>query len=251
MGRCMHANIERTGAQFQTTQWTLLEDLQCSDETRQQNAAAHLADQYWPPAYAWLRKRGVTPEKASECTQAFFHDVVLSRKLFERADRTRGRLRDLLKTALKNYLIDYNIKENRRRDRLSVDPAQIEREESMQSAASDVSPDDVFDTRWALAILEQAMLECQKQFSARNQDKYWRAFELWTLQPALYGNDPPPRADIARECGFADEGHVSVAVHTVKQRLKVILEQTVARTVDDAADTTEEFERVQSILQNK
>ena len=244
----MGNNLERTGAQFETTEWTLLDELKCSDEARQQRAAEQLANRYWPPAYAWLRQRGVSAEEASECTQSFFHDVVLSRQLFEKADSSRGKLRDLLKIALRHYLIDFHRREKRHSHRSRYDSGSLEFEESWQAKSPAGTPDDAFDRRWALALLEQAIQECQQHFRTKRQSKYWSAFDLWILQPALYGNLPMTRTEIAQQCGFTDPGHVSFAVHTVKRRLIVILEQIIAQTVTDTANSKDEIQLVHAIL---
>ncbi len=244
----MRSNLERTGAQFQTTEWTILQELKCSNESRQRSAAEHLAKRYWPPVFAWLRQKGLPADKAAETTQGFFEDVVLARRLFERADMTKGRLRDWLKTSLKNYLTDCHRSERRQLERFQYESDVLELEERFQTRNACVSPDEAFDKRWALSILEQAIEECERHFGEKNHPEYWSAFNLWVLQPALYGNLSMPRDEIAQQLGFSDEGHVSVAVHTVKQRLKAVIEQTVARTVSDPADSRAEYESIQAML---
>ena len=68
-------------------------------------ALGELCTQYWPPLYAFARRKGRDPESALDATQAFFLDL-LSRATIERADSTRGRFRTYLLTCFANFLVN-------------------------------------------------------------------------------------------------------------------------------------------------
>ena len=56
-----------------------------SGDPQRQDALADLCQAYWPPLYAFLRRRGHTPENAQDLTQGFFARV-LERQDFRAAD---------------------------------------------------------------------------------------------------------------------------------------------------------------------
>ena len=47
-----------------------------SDTTRAQEALAQLCQTYWYPLYAYVRRRGYSPEDAEDLTQSFFAQLL-------------------------------------------------------------------------------------------------------------------------------------------------------------------------------
>ena len=68
------------------------------DDGEAREALAMLCQAYWYPIYAFVRRRGFSPEQARDRTQDFFA-YVLERELIARADPARGRFRAFLRTA--------------------------------------------------------------------------------------------------------------------------------------------------------
>src|SRR5207249_1243960 len=78
-------------ADFPTTRWTLVAAAgERGPESR--SALATLCQIYWYPLYAYVRRRGDSPDQAQDHTQAFFVHF-LAHDYFDRADRDRGRFR--------------------------------------------------------------------------------------------------------------------------------------------------------------
>lgn len=93
----------RGGVAFRTTPWTDILDARSDDESGRQAAIEELLGMYWKPVYCYLPCKGHDHEAAKDLTQGFFHEVVLSRGLIQRADRTGGRFRTFLLKALWDY----------------------------------------------------------------------------------------------------------------------------------------------------
>src|SRR3984893_10661386 len=70
-----------------------------------QTALADLCRLYWYPLYAYVRRRGYTPEDAQDLTQGFFLSL-LDRKALRHATPLRGKFRSFLLGSLQNYLSD-------------------------------------------------------------------------------------------------------------------------------------------------
>jgi RNA polymerase sigma-70 factor (ECF subfamily) len=103
------------GCGFSTTQWTEILRLQSADEVDRRALVGRLAERYWPPVYAFLRRSGNDPEAAKDLAQDFFFEVVLGRQLFQQADPARGRFRTFLLTALRRYTTQVHRSRNARK----------------------------------------------------------------------------------------------------------------------------------------
>jgi len=96
---------------FLTTHWSLIEAVGASDDDRRKALLGLLLNRYWKPVYCYLRRKGYNNEDAKDLTQGFFQEVVLGRKVIEKADRSKGRFRTFLLTALDNYVINVHTAE--------------------------------------------------------------------------------------------------------------------------------------------
>src|SRR3974390_2304541 len=70
---------------FVTTHWSVVLTAGRSDTTRARAALENLCRTYWPPLYAYVRRRGYSPEDAEDLTQGFFT------RLLELNSLTEGR----------------------------------------------------------------------------------------------------------------------------------------------------------------
>ena len=77
-------------------------------EAARPNSAGHeafgrLYSDYWHPLYAYIRRRGFSPEEAEDITQAFFART-LEKEALGGLKREGGRFRSFLLAALSNFL---------------------------------------------------------------------------------------------------------------------------------------------------
>ena len=64
-----------------------------------------LCQSYWPPVYAFIRRKGCSVADAEDQTQAFFVHLLNSQFVGE-ADRDRGRFRSFLLKSVSNFMRD-------------------------------------------------------------------------------------------------------------------------------------------------
>lgn len=233
---------------FKTTRWTLVEGLCSDDEAARADCCDRLVRAYWPPVYTWLRSRGKSPDAAGEETQAFFCEVVLTRGLFERADPERGRLRTLLLTSLKRFLIDRHRSEVSRGNHNKVSLDSTDREEQFLRSEGSTEADDIFERRWALAVFEEANRRCREHFTNHGKATHWHAFEARVIAPAVAGTTPPQADGLAEELGFRSGVALAAAMQTVKKRFLAILQEVAGETALDDEAATDEYERVVAVL---
>src|SRR5579864_9082625 len=90
---------------FVTTKWSVVRAAGRSDTTSATAALEKLCRTYWYPLYAYVRRRGHTPEDAQDLTQEFFARLLEGQSLAG-ADPELGRFRSFLQTSMNHFLTD-------------------------------------------------------------------------------------------------------------------------------------------------
>jgi len=207
---------ERTDQRFQTTSQTLIDAMRSGGDAARREALEQLVRVYWGPIYAFIRRKGHKREDALDLTQAFFTEKIVERDLFAGVDRGRGRLRSLLCRAVSNFLVDQHRRGQARGSEVRVFMYDVEREEALlESQGEDPDCERIFDRRWALATLDEAIRRCECHFKQGDRRAHWLAFERRILQPAWTNRDAPKYAELARDLGFSTLAHTRAAVHVV------------------------------------
>jgi RNA polymerase sigma-70 factor (ECF subfamily) len=92
-------------AQFTTTHWSVVLAAGGGDSPAARQALEYLCQTYWYPVYAYVRRRGHSPEDAEDLAQEFFAKLI-KRNDFAKMSRERGPFRAFLKGALNHLLSD-------------------------------------------------------------------------------------------------------------------------------------------------
>lgn len=223
------------GAQgaFVTTNWTQLPEQSLDDFVRR----------YWKPVYCYLRTKGCDNERAKDLTQSFFQDVVMGRQLVQHADRSKGRFRTFLLTALNRYLIsairaETAQKRMPRGGLVSVD--EIEADHFVLPASLD-SPEQAYHYAWASQLLDTVIQEVAEGCRHDGKGAYWEAFRLRVLQPMIEGGPEPPLDQICSAIGAATRTDVTNMIVTVKRRFRAALKRHVRQFVDREGDVDREI----------
>jgi len=236
-----------TAETFLTTQWSLIEGIQ-KQQDPQRALIGLLLERYWKPVYCYLRRTGCDNEQAKDLTQGFFHEVVLNRRLIERADPSKGRFRAFLLHALKEYVIDTRRRQSRRAQipPEKLVPLDIASVPVLPQTVVEWSPEDCFLYAWKSAILDQTLAAVQEDCRAGGQELHWQVFQDRLLRPVLEGRDAPPLQELCRRYDIDSEKTASNMVITVKRRFQRLLKKHLRSTVHSEAEANEEF---QDILQ--
>ena len=216
-----------------------------SDESRK--ALSTFSEAYWPPLYAFIRRRGYPSSEAQDFTQSFFAHL-LERAALSHADQTKGRLRTFLLGSLENFLANEykfsrRIKRGGGREILSLDEnfAQVE---AAMAATSELGNLASYDVLWASNIVEHAWKNLEKSLAAQGD-----AESLELLKPFIAGGD----GDLPNQEEIASRLKVPVAtvrtwIARLRQRYRQCLRMEVASTVSDPADVDEELHYLYEIL---
>jgi RNA polymerase sigma-70 factor (ECF subfamily) len=211
-----------------------------------QVALETLCRTYWYPLYAYVRRRGYSPEDAQDFTQEFFTRL-LARHRLGTADPRRGRFRSFLLTAMKNFLADEWDKARtcKRGGGLPTVPLPIEAAESRYGAepVDHVSPEQVFEKHWAMTLLEDVLTCLRAEYERAGKAELFAA-----LNPCLVGERAAqPYAELARELGLSQSA-VKSAVHRLRQRYRQLLRSQIAHTVAAPDEVDDELGYLFTIL---
>src|SRR6188768_2363788 len=152
---------------FQTTRWTLVQAAAENPTVDSRRALATLCQTYWHPVYAFIRRNGYNPDQSQDLTQGFF-TLMLEKSYLARADQKRGRFRSFLLTAVKHFLANEwdranALKRGGGQVAVSIDLVKAERAYEPELADA-VTPEKIFERRWALSMLEHVMARLRADF---------------------------------------------------------------------------------------
>jgi len=101
--------------------------------------------------------------------------------------------------------------------------------------ATEETPETIFERRWAITLLDQAMLDLAADMRGAGSVE---RFE--TLRPYLVSDTEPPHADLAHGLRMT-ESAVRVALHRLRQRFGAALRERVAQTLEDPSRVDDEL----------
>lgn len=229
-------------ADFHTTHWSLVRAAGRAGSPGARAALERLCAAYWYPLYAFARRSGVAAEDARDLVQGFFARFLAGNSLAD-LEPEDGRFRSYLLGALKHFLA--NERERARAEKrgggvepISLDLAGAEERYAIEPAAL-VTPESLFERRWALTVLERAMGKLRAEEEERG-----RGASFERLKGALAGEIPQGGyAVLARELGQS-ENALAVAVHRLRKRYRALVVGEVAPTVDRPQDVEDEIARL-------
>ena len=206
-----------------------------------QAALAELCRIYWYPIYSFVRRRGSSPEDAQDLTQGFFLHL-LDHKALRQVNPIKGKFRSFLVASLQNYLSDQADKARclKRGGNIEFVPLDMKSAEDRYRLAplDFLTADKVFDARWAMILLDEAMGRLRKEFATQG-----KASRFETLKPFI---DPiNSKAALSYEqiadALQVDLGSVKKLIFRLRKRYASVLREEVARTVSDPAEVDEEI----------
>ena len=231
---------------FTTTHWTVV--LRARDRGSPEGAAAleTLCRAYWYPLYAYVRRQGHDEASAKDLTQEFFTRLVHKNRL-DHVQREKGRFRSFLLASLKNFLSDEWDKARAEKrgggqTLLSLDDDTAEDRYQLEPA-DNVTPDKLYEQRWALTLLDQAKARLKEEYAQASKANLYERLRVFE------GGDPgaPTYARVAAEFGLS-ESAVKSAAHRLRQRYGELVRKEVAHTVGSPAEIDEELRHLLAVL---
>lgn len=229
---------------FITTRWTLMGD--AGEVSRRDAAWDHFCGAYWYPVYSFIRRRGNSPDDASDLTQAFFAKLI-EQDWLAKVERRDTRFSTLLITVLKNFLIkrhDYDAAQKRGGGEKPVplDLARAERWFGAEPATRD-TPETLFEKRWAHAVMDAALVRLHEECDATG-----KGMLFGLLGPFLSREPAAGDYETAGEkLGIASRS-VAVSVHRLRADYRAMVREEVAAGLRDESRVNDEMKSLAAAL---
>jgi RNA polymerase sigma-70 factor (ECF subfamily) len=216
---------------FQTTHWSIVRQAVGRDDPAAKQALATLCESYWYPIYAYFRRSGKNSHDAEDLTQGFFAKL-LTHETLAAADPEKGRLRTYLLTCAQHFLRDQHARATaqKRNENLLVSYDSMRAEERYSAEPQEsMTPDRLFQRRWALTVLEASLKSLAEEFKRRGQASIFAE-----LRPFLgFGTAPGQRLeDISVRLGVP-VGTLKNQVFRLRERWRQLLFEQVAGTLEN------------------
>jgi len=198
--------------------------------------------------YAFVRRKGHSPEDAQDLTQEFFARF-LEHKYVALADQSRGKFRTFLIRSLEHFLINEWQKARagkRGGNHQVISWNEVEAENLYSLERVDgMTPDRIFEKRWATSLLDTVMKRLRAEFSTPEKRELFEA-----LKQTVWGQSPEVSyKEMGAKLGMA-EGAVKVAAHRLRLGYRDLLKQEVARTVSSPEEVEEELRYLAGVLRS-
>jgi RNA polymerase sigma-70 factor (ECF subfamily) len=230
----------RANADFLATRWSVVLAAggdQASSRTRQ--ALEQLIRAYWFPLYAYLRRQGRPAGQAEDLVQEFLMRL-LERKDLARVDRAKGRFRSFLLACLKHFLANEHDKAQALKRGggvrvIALDALDAEARYALEPADK-MTPERLFDRRWALAVLDQVLNRLREEYVSAGKEPFYE-----TVKDCLVPDrDRLSYSQIAQRLAMTP-GALKVAVHRMRRRYRELLRDEIAQTVDSPGQIDDEI----------
>jgi RNA polymerase sigma-70 factor (ECF subfamily) len=231
---------------FVTTRWSVVLSAKDKASPDSEQALETLCRTYWYPLYAFVRASGYAPADAQDLTQEFFARL-LAKDYLKAVTPAKGRFRTFLRMVLKRFLIHEweRLRAQKRgggQPLVAFDTAMAE--ERFQGERADaLAPDRLYDRRWALALLDEALARLGHEYRAAG-----KTVEFSQLKPHLTAaRGELPYHELASALGTS-EGAARVAMHRLRKRFREVFRELVADTVSTPEEVEAELREVLEAL---
>jgi len=233
---------------FVTTRWTVVLNAAKGSTPEAERALEEICRTYWFPLYAYIRRRGHSPEDAEDLTQEFFRQL-LEHQWIENADREKGKLRAFLITALKHFMAKEWRKASARKRgggqrTISLDSSIAEGRYASSNTPS-IDAEALFDREWALTLLDLTLKRLQNEYAAAGKTDLFAQLK----DGLVMSHEALDYPSLATELGMT-EGAARVAVHRMRKRFRELYRIEIAQTLPPGADLDEELRHLSLSLVN-
>lgn len=213
-----------------------------------EEAMEQLCRTYWFPLYAYVRRRGHSPQDAQDLTQEFFARL-LARPWLQDVHPSKGRFRSFLLASMNHFLA----KEWRRAHTekrgggcvvFSLDSVEAEDRYRIEPADHH-DPDRLYARHWARTLLDRVRTRLQQECVAADKRDLFEE-----LKPRLDGEEKQASyAEMAGRLGMS-EAAVKKAAQRLRERYQALLCEEIARTVSEPGEIDGEIRHLFAALQD-
>ena len=233
---------------FNTTHWSIVLACVSDDENnaQAQEALAKLFRTYWYPLYAYVRRRGYGEHDAEDLVQGFCAHLQEKHGL-AKADPQRGKFRTFLLSSLQNFLANEEARARAQkrgggREMIFLDAEDAHARYRLEPAHK-LTPEAIFETRWAHAVLEETLAGLRSDFIARGKQRLFDG-----LASFLSGDEPGNSYQQAATRLGLPLSAIKTTVHRLRQNYRTKLREEIGRTVSAPGEIDDELRYLRRVL---
>jgi RNA polymerase sigma-70 factor (ECF subfamily) len=233
-----------SGAQFPSTLWSVVR----SAASESVPALETLCHAYWPPLYAYVRRKGYQPQDAQDLTQEFFSRLLQDQSLSS-VHESKGRFRSFLLASIKHLLAN-EWKRSARQKRgggqihFSID-AQVAEGFGESALQNHLDPEALYEKQWAETLLQRVLDRLQQEWTHRDGAAGFEDLKGFLVEP----KGSTSIADAAIRAG-ATEASLKWAVHKLRERYRELVREEVSQTVEFSNEVDDEIRHLLAALQS-
>jgi len=248
--RTIHATLPllSNAREFCTTHWSMVLLAGGSTTSSQASTALdQLCRAYWFPIYAYVRRRGHSPEDAQDLTQEFFAQL-MARRDFAQVDRNKGKFRSFLLACVNHFLAKHwrgrkTIKRGGGQESVSFELARAEERLAVDHPSREGTSERAFDRRWALAVIEQALELLRMEWVKLDKGATFDELKVYLSEPAEDG----AYLGVATRLRMTPAA-VATTIHRLRNRYRELIRATLAQTVTTPLELEEEMRYLLEVL---
>ena len=226
------------GGVFPSTHWSVVLSAAAGGAPHAEDALARLCKAYWYPLYVFLRRRGCSPEESEDLTQEFFSRLV-HKEFLAGLTQEGGKFRSFLLTALTRFVANEWSRERAQKRGggkavISID-ADAETRYGRE-LADHVTPQTLFERRWALTVLDRVLARLRQEYSAAGKQELFSR-----LEGCLPGAQSPVAYAEAGAALDIKEATLRMAALRLRRRYGQLLRAEIAATVSSPTEIDEEI----------
>jgi RNA polymerase sigma factor (sigma-70 family) len=208
-------------------------------------ALAELCKLYWYPLYGHIRRYGFSAYDAQDLTQGFFLNL-LEHKALNRVEQQKGKFRSFLLASLQNFLSNEArrarcLKRGGQVEFVHLDLGDAEDRYGREGPAETLSPEKIFDARWAFTLLGEAKNRLKQEYLDTAKVATFEALKDF-LDP-IGAKELPSYEDAAERLNVS-VGAVRTLIHRLRKRNAALVREEILRTVSDPADIAAETRKL-------
>ena len=240
----MESDDQKTASQpnqarpFATTEWSLVLAASDRGDAKSVRALEKLCHAYWPPLYAYVRRRVNDIHEAQDLTQAFF-ERLLEKNYLAQADPERGLFRAFLITAFKHFLSkewDKARTQKRGGGRAAFSLDFASQDSSWSELSETLTAERLYQRQWAITLLNRVINRLQREMERKGKGQQFQG-----LKEFLGGADGTSYANAAVELGISEPA-ARMAASRMRGRYRELLRDEIAQTVSSQEDVDNEVE---------
>jgi len=231
---------------FATTRWSVVMHAGKRGSPDAGQALEFLCATYWPPLYAYARRRAGNLHEAQDMTQEFFA-ALLEKNYMAAAAPQRGRFRSYLLTAFKHFLAKQwrRAKARKRgggRPHVRLNFANLDAQWGIEPATT-LTPEQIYDRQWAIALLERVLGRLRQEYADAGRGNQFDALRSHLVGAQAEGSF----AELAPLLGVTAAA-AKKAASRLRARYRQLLREEIAETVAAPGEIEDEIRSLFQIL---